>query len=120
MEDMNKVVEEIHTSIVELRREYPQETRAFMNLLQATGKPKALSVKEKELIAVALSVASKCHWCIGFHVKNAFKEGATREELIEASYVAVTMAGSPALMYMQIVLKAIKDFGSGGEKESEP
>lgn len=110
MENMNEIVKEIHKSIVTLRKEYPEETKAFMQLLQATGKPKALSTKDKELIAVALSVAARCHWCIGFHVKNALDAGATREELIEASYVAVTMAGSPALMYMQFVLKAIEDF----------
>ena len=113
MEDMNKVVEEIHQSIMKLRKEYPEETKAFMELLQATGKPKALSTKDKELIAVALSVAARCHWCIGFHVKNAMEAGATKEELIEASYVAVTMAGGPALMYMQLVLKAIEDFERG-------
>ncbi len=107
---MNEIVREIHKSIFTLKKEYPEETDAFMQLLQATGKPKALSVKDKELIAVALSVSAKCHWCIGFHVKNAMHAGATREELIEASYVAVTMGGSPALMYMQLVLKAIEDF----------
>ncbi len=110
MEDMNEVVKEIHGSIMALSKEYPEETKAFMNLLQATGKPKVLSTKDKELIAVALSVAAKCHWCIGFHVKNALDAGATKEELVEASYVAVTMAGGPALMYMQLVLKAIEDF----------
>ena len=110
MEDMNVAMEEVHRSVMELSREYPEETRAFMHLLEATGKPKALGKKDKELIAVALSVAARCHWCIGFHVKNAMDEGATREELIEASYVAVTMGGAPALMYMQIVLKAIDDF----------
>ena len=110
MEDMNKVLEEIHQSIMKLRKEHPEETKAFMELLHATGRPKALSTKEKELIAVALSVAARCHWCIGYHVKNAMEAGASKEELIEASYVAVTMAGAPALMYMQLVLKAIEDF----------
>lgn len=110
MEDMNKVVEEIHASIMKMRKKYPEETRAFMELLRATGKPKALSTKDKELIAVALAVATKCHWCIAFHVKNAMDAGATRDEIMEASFVAVTMAGSPALMYMQLVVKAIDDF----------
>ncbi len=110
MENMNEVMAEIHGSLVKLRKEYPEETKSFMELLRATGKPKALTKKEKELIAVAISVSARCHWCIGFHVKNAMDEGATREELIEASYVAVTMGGAPALMYMQLVLKAIEDF----------
>ncbi len=110
MEDMKKAVEEIHDSIMNLSKEYPQETNAFMQLLKATGKPKALSTKDKELIAVALSVAAKCHWCIGFHVKNALEAGATREEIIEACFVAVTMAGGPALMYMQVAIKAIEEF----------
>jgi alkylhydroperoxidase/carboxymuconolactone decarboxylase family protein YurZ len=38
----------------------------------------------------------------------ALSNGATEEEILEAAYVAVLMAGSPALMHVQIVKEALK------------
>jgi len=110
IEDAKDTVREINKSLRELSKEYPEETGGFMQMLKAINAPHALSTKDKEIIAVALSVATRCHWCIAFHTHNALKAGATREEIIEASFVAVTMAGGPALMYMQLVIKAIEDF----------
>jgi len=42
------------------------------------GGSRALDGKTKELIAIAVSVASRCDDCIGFHVKAAVDRGATR------------------------------------------
>ncbi len=111
-ENTKDMVKEIQRTIVDLSKEYPEETGGFMQMLKAVNAPRALSTKDKEIIAVSLSVATRCHWCIAFHTHNALKAGATREEIIEACFVAVTMAGGPALMYMQLVLKAIEDFKS--------
>ena len=44
------------------------------------------------------------------HVKYALEAGATREEIIEASMVAGTLDGGPALMFTNYVLKALDDF----------
>ena len=40
----------------------------------------------------------------------AMDMGATVEEIIEASYVAVLMGGAPALMHMSLVHDAIESF----------
>jgi len=78
--------------------------------LRRTIQEKALDVKTKELIALALGIATGCEWCIVLHTKNAIDAGATPEELVEAGFVAVLMAGGPALMHLIPLMKAIEDF----------
>ena len=39
-----------------------------------------------ELIALALSIAARCEWCISYHVKSALDAGATKKELMETGY----------------------------------
>ena len=71
---------------------------------------RGLDTKTKELIALGLSIASRCGWCISYHVNQAIKAGATRKELMEAGYVTVLMYGSQALMEMNDLLDAINQF----------
>jgi alkylhydroperoxidase/carboxymuconolactone decarboxylase family protein YurZ len=40
----------------------------------------------------------------------ALKNGAAHKEVMEASWMAVMMGGGPALMYMQLVEEALKEF----------
>lgn len=85
----------------------PNIQKAFMDFNAAVLSPGKLSTKTKELIALSLSLSSTCEWCITFHVTKAKELGATDEEILEASYVAVLMSGAPALMHMTIVREAL-------------
>ncbi|WP_457665943.1 carboxymuconolactone decarboxylase family protein [Thiolapillus sp.] len=86
------------------------ETDAFLGFLQKAESGKALGIKEKELINVALAVAAQCEWCIAFHVEQAVRAGATRDEIVESGFMAVIMHGGPAYMYMTPLLEAIDEF----------
>ncbi|MGQ9721295.1 MAG: carboxymuconolactone decarboxylase family protein [Candidatus Jordarchaeum sp.] len=105
-----ETLNQVQELVEKVSEDYPNLTKPFLLFLRKVEEGGALSTKIKEIISVALSVALKCKWCIAFHVKNALEAGATRDELIEASYVAVLMAGGPALMYTQLVIQAIDDF----------
>lgn len=87
----------------------PEWMESFQNFMQQTKKEGALSNKMKELIGIALSVKGQCDRCIAWHVQKALTAGATKEEIVEASLVAVVMSGGPGLMYMEDVMKAIED-----------
>lgn len=97
----------MHTALKTLRQQYPTETQAFSYFFQKAESGKALSLKHKELINVALAVASQCDWCIGVHVRSAVQAGASRDEIVEAGFMAVIMHGGPALMYMTTLLEAL-------------
>jgi len=85
---------------------------AVMNLIKEAEKPGALTTKEKELISIALGIAAHCAYCIALHVKNAIDAGATRQEILEASFVAGLMGGGPSIAYIRLVLDACEQFGA--------
>ncbi|NIA23768.1 MAG: carboxymuconolactone decarboxylase family protein [Proteobacteria bacterium] len=90
----------------------PGYSKALMEFVKQAEKPGALSTKMKELISIALGVTAHCTFCIAFHVKNAIKEGATKQEILEAGLVAGLMGGGPAVAYLRYLVDACNQFGA--------
>lgn len=107
-----EITDTISMSVSKMRKEIPDVMNGFNALAQAATKDGALSKKTKELIALALGVASHCDGCIGFHTKSLIKLGVTREELIETLGMAIYMGGGPSLMYAAEALKAFEELSS--------
>ncbi|RUM92606.1 MAG: carboxymuconolactone decarboxylase family protein [Thiothrix sp.] len=93
-----------------LQETYPTETNAFLRFLSKAEAGLALNLHQKELINVALAVAAQCEWCIAFHVEQAISAKASRDEIIEAGFMAIIMHGGPAYMYMTPLLEALDEF----------
>lgn len=110
MGKMQDKLNEVRTLTKLLSQNYPTETNAFLGFLNKAESGKALNILEKELINVALAVAAQCEWCIAFHVKQAIKNGANRDEIMEAGFMAVIMHGGPAYMFMIPLLEALDEF----------
>ena len=99
----------ITTANAGLKAAQPDTLKGF-NLMHAQAMHDgALDGKTKELIAVALSVGSRCDPCIAFHVPAALRLGATRDEIMEVLAVAVMMGGGPSLMYAAYVIEAMEE-----------
>ena len=75
----------------------------------------ALSLKTKELIALAIGIARQCSDCIGFHTQAAVKAGASKEEIAETVTVSMLMGGGPAYMYGARALEAYDQFTGEAE-----
>jgi AhpD family alkylhydroperoxidase len=103
---------ELTAQLRNLRGGAPEVMKAFANIAQLALAPKALDRKTKELIAVGISVAIRCDDCIGFHVKAALEQGASREEVIEALAMAIYMGAGPSVMYATHALEAYAQFAS--------
>lgn len=93
---------------VQMKEQAPNITRSFSALFQALMSEGALSVREKELIALGIGIALRCGACINLHVDKCLKAGATREQIIEAAGVAVMMQGGPSYTYLPEVLHALE------------
>jgi AhpD family alkylhydroperoxidase len=119
---MESTLKEVHDIVGKMGEQYPKLAGPFMVFLRRVEQEGVLDTRTKELVSVALSVACKCKWCIAFHTKNALDAGATKDEIIEACYVSILMAGAPSFMYSQLVLKAIDEFTKAKEeiKAAEP
>jgi len=108
--DMKEKVEEATRSMQKLEEEFPRQREAFGRLMTSAMADGAIPAKYKYLIAVALAVASHCEWCIGLNTMRALKAGATRQEILEACWVAVYMGAGPNLTFTQEVMQALEDF----------
>ncbi|AGO60950.1 MULTISPECIES: carboxymuconolactone decarboxylase family protein [Ferroplasma] len=108
--DAGKKMEEVGRVMQSISEDNKEYMGAFMGLMQNTMRAGTLSVKQKELIALALSIAARCEWCISYHVKSAIEAGATKKELMETGYVVVLMYGSQAMMELNSMLDAIEKF----------
>jgi AhpD family alkylhydroperoxidase len=93
-----------------LRAEIPETMQGFGSMAKGALKAGALSPLEKERIALAIGVASRCDACIGFHVKALIRLGVTREQFMETLGVCVYMGGGPTLMYAAEAVRAYEEF----------
>lgn len=98
------------------RADAPEITRAFGTMFQSLMKDGAISAMHKELIAVAIGVATHCKPCIFAHVEKALKSGATPEQVRDAVGVAVMMGGGPAYTHAAIAIEAIRHFSAAATK----
>jgi AhpD family alkylhydroperoxidase len=110
MKDWAQSTSEISALMRTLRSDAPDVMKAFAGIAQAATAPHALDGKTKELIALGIAVATRCDDCIGFHVKAALRQGATREEIVETLGMAIYMGAGPSVMYATHALEAFGQF----------
>jgi AhpD family alkylhydroperoxidase len=77
----------------------PELMKAFWAFDKAAVAAGAISVKYKELIAVAVAVTTQCPYCVDIHMNNARKAGATEAELVEAAMVAASLRAGGAVTH---------------------
>ncbi|MGC8544930.1 carboxymuconolactone decarboxylase family protein [Athalassotoga sp.] len=109
-DDMNRYYDQFMDVMKTLGENSPEYIKGFGEFVKAGEKNGALSSKFKELISVALSVVTQCPYCVAYHVKNAIKEGATKQEIIESAMVAGVMGGGPAVAHIKLVIDACDQF----------
>lgn len=97
-------------SMAEMKTRTPDIGRAFGAMFQGLMKEGALSVREKELIALGIGIAQRCEPCIWSHIQKCLKHGATPEQILEAAGVAVVMQGGPTYTYVPKVIEALDHF----------
>jgi len=102
-------LKEFNEMVSQISKENPDKFAAFAHLLEKVESKGALDVKTKELIALGIGIAKHCEWCISYHISEALKAGASREEILEAAWVAVLMDGGPGLAHLVPVLKALNE-----------
>lgn len=101
-----KVTKELTDKRASLAPETFQAWRAFSKQVFADG---ALPSKTKQLIAVAVAHVTQCPYCIRGHTKQALREGATQEELMEAIWVASEMRAGAGYAHSVIALDSMPE-----------
>jgi len=77
----------------------PEAFKAFVAFDEAVVRGGVIPLKYKELIAVAVGLATQCPYCIEIHSKKARKAGATEQELAETTLVAAAVRAGGAMTH---------------------
>jgi alkylhydroperoxidase/carboxymuconolactone decarboxylase family protein len=81
----------------------------FFSWYSEVFKSSALSAKEKSIIALAVSHAVQCPYCIDAYTEDALKKGYTEEQMMEAVHVAGAIRGGATMVHgVQMMNKAQK------------
>jgi AhpD family alkylhydroperoxidase len=83
----------------------------FLEMEAAAFADGALPKKQKELIALGISVVKDCESCMQWHIEQAAKVGASFEELFEAIEVGIEMGGGPATVSARFALEVMEGLG---------
>ncbi len=114
--DWTELTKTVNASLRTLRQGSPEVMKAFAGLAQAALHENALDKKSKELIALAIGVATRCDDCIAFHAKAAVEQGASPAEIFETLGMAIYMGAGPSVMYAAHAIDAYAHF-AGREKQ---
>jgi len=93
--------------VTKMKQQAPDMLNGFAGLFGKVMAEGTVTLREKELIALAIAVAVQCSPCIKLHVRKCLDAGATSEQVLEAASVAVMMGGGPAYTHIPIVIDTL-------------
>lgn len=77
----------------------PDAMKAFWAFDEAAFAEGALTVQQKQLIAVAVALTTQCPYCIEIHTKAARDAGVSDAQLTEAAVVAAAIRAGGAITH---------------------
>lgn len=86
----------------------PKQIEAWRNFSKTVFQEGALNEKTKQLIAVAVAHVTQCPYCIKAHTPQAMRKGASKEEIMEAIWVAAAGRASGAYTHASIAIAAME------------
>lgn len=111
-QDWPELAAGLSSPLKELRGGAAEVMKGFGAIARAALAPSALDTKTKELIALAIGVATRCDACIAFHAEAAVRNGATRAEVMETMGMAIYMGAGPSVMYAAQAVEAYDQFAA--------
>jgi AhpD family alkylhydroperoxidase len=90
-EKMNDAILEDNNKII--KRIFNLDTNAF-----TAG---ALDKKTKELLGLVASTVLRCDDCVKYHLEASYKEGISKEEVVEALSIATLVGGTIVIPHLR-------------------
>jgi AhpD family alkylhydroperoxidase len=88
----------------------PTEFQAWLGLEKIVAREDGvIPHKYRELIAIAVALATQCPYCIEAHAKAAKKAGATREELAETAFITAALRAGAAATHGTLALRLYEE-----------
>ncbi|MFB0524194.1 MAG: carboxymuconolactone decarboxylase family protein [Phycisphaerae bacterium] len=106
--EVKEFFEKFKNDVAKMKEQAPDTVNGFAAMFSKIMKDGALSLREKELIALGIGVVQRCTPCIRLHVQKSLDAGATKEQILEAASVAVMMGGGPAYTHVPLVVETLE------------
>ena len=81
----------------------------FFSYYNEVFKDSELSAREKALIALAVSHAVQCPYCIDAYSNDAFEKGWNEAQMMEAVHVACAIRGGASLVHGVQMMNKVKE-----------
>ena len=104
IEDIISTRKKAHSYFMKKSKVY----RSFVEMEQNTYTDGKLSKKQKELIAIGISVTINCESCMEWHIKQALDEGVSDDEIMEAIEVGIEMSGGPGTASARFAMNVLE------------
>lgn len=75
--------------------------KRIFNLDTNAYAPGALDVKTKELLGLVASAVLRCDDCVKYHLETSYKEGLSKEEVMEALSIATLVGGTIVIPHLR-------------------
>lgn len=79
----------------------------------------ALDVKTKELLGLVASAVLRCDDCIKYHLETAYKNGISREEMMEAMGIATLVGGTIVIPHLRRAYEFWEALEESGQSQSQ-
>ncbi len=110
MNNWPETLSNLRSAAGRLRDNNPAVAKAYQGLNESVQQGKALDSKNRELIALAVAVTTRCDGCISSHAAAARKAGATEAELADALGTAIALNAGAAFVYSTRAMEAFEQF----------
>ncbi|MEQ9426732.1 MAG: arsenosugar biosynthesis-associated peroxidase-like protein [Cyclobacteriaceae bacterium] len=87
----------------------PELGKKFFDYYNSVFEEGALTAREKALIALAVSHAIQCPYCIDAYSGGALEKGADEEQMMEAVHVAAAIRGGASLVHGVQMMNKVKE-----------
>jgi AhpD family alkylhydroperoxidase len=85
------------TGIGQFTEKLPKVAHAFNTFTEACFEEGSLSKRDKQLIALGISLVAQDEYCMIYHTKGCLDQGASEQEILEACGVAAAFGGGAAM-----------------------
>ncbi|WP_088104011.1 carboxymuconolactone decarboxylase family protein [Halalkalibacter urbisdiaboli] len=97
MNPIEMALEDYKQGLGDFTKKMPKIAEKYNAFTQECFAEGQLSKKEKQMIALGISVFSQDEYCIIYHTKGCLDEGCTEDEILEAVGVTAAFGGGAAM-----------------------
>ncbi|MFB4345681.1 carboxymuconolactone decarboxylase [Bacillus sp. BR_7] len=94
---VNDVLHHYKEGIGSFTNQIPEIAETYNAFTQACFQEGSLTKREKQLIALGISLATQDEYCTVYHTKGCLDQGCSDKEILEACGVSAAFAGGAAM-----------------------